>query len=59
MCKADLMGSCCITQLSPVLYDNLERWNGVENGREVQERGDICTLRVDPPCCVAETNTTL
>ena len=53
------MGSCCITQLSPVLYDNLERWDGVENGREVQERGDICTLRVDPPCCVAETNTTL
>ena len=53
------MGSCSITQLSPVPYDNLERWDGVENGREIQEKGDICILRVDPPCYVAENNTTL
>ena len=25
-----------------VLYENLERWDGVGAGREVQEGGDIC-----------------
>ena len=24
-----------------MLYDNLERWDGVEDGRKVQEGGDI------------------
>ena len=26
----------------PGLCDNLEGWDGVEDGREVQEAGDIC-----------------
>ena len=25
-----------------MVYDNLEGWDGVVGGREVQERGDIC-----------------
>ena len=29
-------------EFSPVLCDNLEGWNGVGSGREVQEGGDIC-----------------
>ena len=28
-------------ELNPVLSDNLEGWDGVEGGREVQEGGDI------------------
>ena len=28
-------------------------------GRETQERGDICITMGDLHCCVAETNTTL
>ena len=30
-----------------MLCDNLEGWDGVEGGREVQEGGDICILTVD------------
>ena len=29
-------------ELNPVLCDNLEGWNRVENGREVQEGGERC-----------------
>ena len=46
-------------ELNPVLSDNLEGWDGVEGGREVQEGGDICILIADSHCCRAETNTTL
>ena len=31
-----------------VLCDNLEGWNGVGDGREVQEGEDICTPVADP-----------
>ena len=41
-----------------MLCDNLDGWDGVGGGREVQERGDICTPVVDS-CCTAETNTIL
>ena len=37
------------------LCDNLEGWGGV--GR--WEGGDICILKADLCCCMAETNTTL
>ena len=37
-----------------MLYDNLEGWNGVGGGREVQEGGDICILMADS-CCMAES----
>ena len=32
---------------------------GWGEGREVQERGDICIIMTDLCCCMAETNTTL
>ena len=34
-------------ELSLVLCDNLEGWDGVEDGREVQEGKDICTPMAD------------
>ena len=42
-----------------VLCDNLEGWDGVGGGREVQEGGDICILKADSCCCMAEANTIL
>ena len=36
-------------KLNPVLSDNLEVWDGVEDRREVQKGGDTCILVVD--CC--------
>ena len=42
-----------------MLCDNLEGWDGVGGGREVQEGGDISILMADSHCCMAETNTTL
>jgi len=32
----------CPRELTPVLCDNTEGWDGVGDGREVQEGGDIC-----------------
>ena len=34
-------------ELNLVLCDNLEEWDGVESGREVQEWGNICTPITD------------
>ena len=48
-----------LKELNPVLCDNLEGWDGVGIGREVQEGGDICILTNDSCSCMAETNTTL
>ena len=54
------MGSCYVTQgAQPNAFDDLEGWDGVWGGREVQEGGDICRLMADSCCCMAETNTTL
>ena len=44
---------------NPVLCDNLEGWDGVGSGREVQERRDTCLHVADSRCCMAETNTVL
>ena len=41
-----------------MLSDNLEGWDGIRDGREVQEGGDICIFMGDS-CCMAETNITL
>ena len=30
-----------------MLCDHLERWDGAEDGREVQEGGDICVAVAD------------
>ena len=46
-------------ELIPVLCDNLDGWDGVGDGREVQEGGDICTPMADSCCSMAETNTIL
>ena len=52
------MGICCMTQeFNLVLCDNLKEWDGVEDGREVQEGGDICIPMADSCKCTAETNT--
>ena len=46
-------------ELNPVLCDNLEGWDGVGGGMEVQEGGDMCIPVVGSCWCMAETNTTL
>ena len=42
-----------------MLCDDLEGWDAVGGGREVQEGGDICILKADSCCCMAEANTIL
>ena len=39
--------------------DNLEGWEGVGGGRDVQEGGDICIPTADSCCYIAETNTSM
>ena len=41
-------------KLSLVLCDNLEGWDGVGGGREVQEGGDMCIPMADSCWCMAE-----
>ena len=41
----------------PVLYDNLEGWDGVRE--KVQDGGDMCVLVANLCCCIAEINTIL
>ena len=36
-----------IQEAQPMLRDNLEGWDGVGDGRGVQEGGDICILVAD------------
>ena len=37
------MGNCCTVQRAQhVLCDNLEGWDGVGGGREVQKELDVC-----------------
>ena len=42
-----------------MLCDNLEGWDRMGSGREVQEGGDICILMADSHFCMAEINTML
>ena len=42
-----------------MLCDNLEGWDGVGHGREVQEGHVMYIPMADSHCCMAETNTTL
>ena len=37
-----------------MLCDNLEGWDRLSGGREVQERGNICILMADSCCDMAE-----
>ena len=42
-----------------MLCGNLEGWDGVGEGKEVQEGGNMCILMADSCWCTAETNTTV
>ena len=42
MCKIDGKFALCLRNLKQGLYINLEGWDREEDGREVQEEGDIC-----------------
>ena len=35
-----------------MLWDNLEGWDGVGGGREVQEGGSTCIFMADSRCCI-------
>ena len=49
MCKTDSQWEFAVwfTELKPGLPNNLERWDGVGGGREVEEGGDICIPMAD------------
>ena len=49
MCKMDSQWEFAVwhRELNLVPCDNLEGWDGMGGGREVQKRGDICIPRVD------------
>ena len=54
------MRSFCIHRESnPVLFDNLEGWDGTEGGGEVQEGGAMCIFMADLRGFMAEANGTL
>ena len=46
-------------ELNPVLCDNEERWDGMGDGRGLQEGGEVCTCVADSCCYMAESNTIL
>ena len=46
-------------ELSSVLCDDLEGWDGGRSGREDQEGGDMCIIIAASPCCTTETKGTL
>ena len=48
-----------MTQLKPVLFENLQGQDGVGGGREIEEVGDIRIPMADPCGYMAETNTIL
>ena len=52
------MGSS-VPSFKPGLCDNLDGWEGVGGGREIQERRAICILMTDAYWNMAETNTIL
>ena len=49
VCKIDDQWefAVCLSEPKAVLCDNLKGWDGVEGGREVQERWDICIPKAD------------
>lgn len=42
-----------------MLCDSVGGGGGGREGGEAQEGEDMCALMADPPCCMAEANTTL
>ena len=60
MCKIDNPWEFVwLRELKPELCNNLEEWDGVAGGREVQERGHTCIPTADSCSCMAEANTIL
>ena len=61
ICKIDSQWEFALwcREFSPVLCDNLEGWDRVGCGKEVQEGVDICIPVADSCWCMAETNTIL
>ena len=49
ICKIDSQWefSVCLRELKQGFCINLEGWDGVGDGRELQEGGDICTPMTD------------
>ena len=48
VCRRESSGKCLYNSGDPTWYsDNLEGWDGVRNGKEVQGDGDICILMTD------------
>ena len=49
ICKIDSQWefAVCLRKLKQGLCINLERWDGEEDGREVQKGGDICVPKAD------------
>ena len=46
-------------ELSWVLCDDLDGWDGVGDGQAGQKSGDVCIHQADSLSCIAETSTTL
>ena len=40
-----------------MLCNDMEGWDGVAGGREVQEGRDVCIHMADSCCCMTETRT--
>ena len=61
MCKIDSQWEFAVwhSELSLVLCDNLDGWDGVGDGREVQKGGDMWIAVTDSCWCMAETSTIL
>ena len=61
ICKIDSQRAFALwlRELKLGLCKNLEGCNGNEDGKEVQEGGDICIPMADSCWCLAQTNTIL
>ena len=61
MCKIDSQGefAVCLRKLNQGLCINLEGWDGEGDGREVQNRGDICIPMADSCGGLTENNKVL
>ena len=44
---------------NPAPCDNQEVRNRIGGGSKLEEGGDLCILKADSRCCMAETNITL
>ena len=57
VCKIDTTREFSVwhREFNPVFCDNVERWDGVGDGRGVQEGGGICIPMDDSCWCMAET----